>query len=115
MILLKRIYEPYQKSDGFRVLVDRLWQRGISKDNAHIDIWFKVIAPSNELRKWAHQKPSRFEEFKSRYIQELEDNTEALKKFSAILDKKTVTFLYASKDPVNNHAIVLKNYLDRFR
>lgn len=114
-IHLKRIYETKEKSDGYRILVDRLWPRGIKKEDAAIDEWAKGITPSPELRKHYHKDRSRFEEFTYSYIEELEDSeevTEWLHHLRSILHERPVTFLYASKNTTQNHALVLKKWVD---
>jgi len=114
MIYLKRIYEPYSKSDGCRVLVDRLWPRGVSKQNTHIDLWPKEITPSTELRKWFHHEREKYEEFKERYISELKQNENFIKDFVKQVKGKKITLLYAAKEPMINHAVVLKEYLENY-
>jgi uncharacterized protein YeaO (DUF488 family) len=115
-IFLKRVYEPYDESDGYRLLVDRLWPRGISKENARLSEWLKEIAPSPDLRKWFCHKPELFEEFRSRYVHELRTDEQKLHLIEQIISmasKDRVTLLYGAKDPVYNHAIVLKEELTR--
>lgn len=110
-IHIKRIYENADPSDGKRILIDRLWSRGISKETAHLDLWLKEVAPSTELRKWFHAaKPDHWEEFKQRYLKELETNS-AVEELQHIAAEYTVTLLYSAKDVENNHAIILKEYL----
>lgn len=110
-IQIKRIYETSDPSDGKRILVDRLWSRGISKGNAHLDLWLKEVAPSTELRKWFHAAtPDHWEEFKQRYLKELETNS-AVEELQHIVAEHTVTLLYSAKDVEYNHAIILKEYL----
>ncbi|MDQ9037056.1 DUF488 domain-containing protein [Acinetobacter seifertii] len=110
-IQIKRIYENADPSDGKRILVDRLWSRGISKENAHLDLWLKEVAPSTELRKWFHAAtPDHWEEFKRRYLKELESNP-AVKELQDIVSKHKVTLLYSAKDVEHNHAIILRDYL----
>ncbi|MDK4792459.1 MAG: DUF488 family protein [Acinetobacter sp.] len=110
-IHIKRIYEHVSANDGKRILVDRLWSRGISKENAHLDLWLKEVAPSTELRKWFHAAtPDHWEEFKRRYLKELETNS-AVEELQHIAVKHTVTLLYSAKDVEHNHAIILKDYL----
>lgn len=110
-IHIKRIYEKADSRDGKRILVDRLWSRGISKENAHLDLWLKEVAPSTELRKWFHiATPDHWKEFKQRYLKELETNS-AVEELQHIVAKHTVTLLYSVKDVENNHAIILKEYL----
>ena len=111
MVKIKRIYDPPAPEDGRRVLVDRLWPRGISKDVARIDEWLKEIAPSNELRKWFGHEPARWEEFRKRYSQEIERHGELLEKLSAEAKKGTVTLLFAAKDAEYNNAVVLQEIL----
>lgn len=108
---IKRIYETPDEADGYRILVDRLWPRGVSKEQAAIDEWLKEIAPSPELRDWFGHKPERFEEFRIRYQTELADNDTILKIKKLETENKTVTLLYAAKDPEHNHAVVLMEAL----
>ncbi len=113
-IKLKRAYEAPAKSDGERILVDRLWPRGLSKDQASIDHWLKEVAPSNELRQWFGHDPERWPEFQKRYRAELKDNP-ALAGLRTLTRKGTVTLVYAAKDELHNQAVVLKQTLDRGR
>ena len=110
---LKRIYEKPEKSDGYRILVDRLWPRGLTKEKANLDEWSKDIAPSNELRKWFHSDRTKEVEFKKKYIAELKGQKEQLKLLSARAKKEKVTLLYASSDPNHNHATVIAEYLKK--
>lgn len=114
IIELKRVYEPYDEADGYRVLVDRLWPRGVKKENLKYDLWDKSITPSNELRKWVHaQTEDRWTDFAFFYEKELNESG-ALKKFAdEIRDKQRVTLLYASKNAAHNHALILKDMLSR--
>ena len=108
-IRIKRIYENWDKGDGYRILVDRLWPRGLSKEVAHVDLWFKEIAPSNELRKWFHHTDGEWEEFVRRYKKELNANTEAVKKLKELVhEHKVVTLLYGAKDTEHNQAIIIR-------
>lgn len=111
----KRIYETPAETDGFRVLVDKLWPRGMKKENAEIDLWAKEITPSNELRKWFSHIPEKYDEFKKRYRQELSENS-ASQKFKELciekLNDNNVTLLYAAKSEKYNHAAVLKDWLE---
>lgn len=112
VIKLKRVYEKPDKSDGFRILVDRLWPRGLSKEKAQVDLWLKDIAPSNELRKWFGHDPAKWIEFQSRYKQELEDKQEVLEELKQIIkEKKDVTLLYSARDTKHNNAVVLEELL----
>lgn len=114
MIKVKRIYEEPTGADGTRVLVDRLWPRGVSKEKAQLDAWLKDIAPSTELRTWFGHKPERFKEFSQKYIDEL-SRSPALPEIKQLLaGHKTVTLLYAAKDPAVNHAVVLHDFLKQF-
>jgi len=111
-INLKRIYDTYEPSDGYRILVDRLWPRGIKKTDAHIDLWLKEIAPSNELRKWFGHETDKWEAFSQKYVAELQGNKEAAQQLlSAVKDKKKVTLLFGAKDETHNQAVVLLQWL----
>lgn len=112
MISIKRIYEPVRDSDGFRILIDRLWPRGIKKETGAIDVWLKDIAPSTELRKWIHSKPDKWEEFEARYLQELSKNETAMVLKDLVAKHQKITLLYASRDELRNHARILKNFLE---
>ena len=112
MIKIKRIYEDYSKSDGYRVLVDRLWPRGISKERAQIDLWVKDIAPSNDLRKWYSHDSDKRQEFQKKYLAELKDKSDSIKEVKKITDgQKTITLLFASKETRPIHAVVLQKML----
>ena len=113
---IKRIYEAIEEQDGYRVLTDRLWPRGIAKAKAAIDLWEKTIAPSTELREWFGHIPERFPEFTERYLQELEDNSDATKFVELCqkqLEKSNVTLLYGAKDELHNQAVVLQNFINQ--
>lgn len=112
MVKIKRIYEQPEKSDGYRILVDRLWPRGMSKEKAAYDEWLKDVAPSNDLRKWFGHKPERFNEFKERYIAELMDNPTFEKLKGIAKSHKVVTLLYAAHDKEHNEALLLQEFLD---
>jgi len=110
-ILIKRVYEPKAEADGYRILVDRLWPRGVTRADAAVDEWMKEIAPSTELRKWFHSDAGNWEQFKHKYILELQNNP-AVPTLQTLLKQYTVTtFLYAVKDEQHNHAIILRDYL----
>ncbi len=111
-IIIKRIYDEPSDDDGYRVLVDRLWPRGVSKKDAKLDEWIKDIAPSAELRKWFDHKKDRFEEFAKRYNEELKEKKEVLNELWKIVQNTPVCLLYAAKDTEINQAIVLKKVLD---
>lgn len=110
-IRIKRIYEPYSEDDGFRLLVDRLWPRGLKKEDIHIDHWLKEISPSTALRKWFNHEAGKQDAFRMRYHEELKSSAalEELRKF--LKEHHTVTLLYASKDEKYNHALVLKQFI----
>ncbi|MBZ0198268.1 MAG: DUF488 domain-containing protein [Ignavibacteriaceae bacterium] len=110
-IKIKRVYDEYSPQDGVRIMIDRLYPRGIKKEDAKIDFWIKEIAPSNDLRKWFTHDPKKWTEFKKKYIAELKDKDDLCKE---ILSKeKVITLVYAAKDEEHNNAIVLKDYLEK--
>jgi uncharacterized protein YeaO (DUF488 family) len=116
MIRVKRIYAPAVKEDGFRILVDRLWPRGMAKDKARIDLWLKEVAPSNELRTSFCHDPNKWEEFEKRYEAELRTKTDLIGKIRQTeKENGTVTLLYSAKDEEHNQAVALNNYLKRVR
>jgi uncharacterized protein YeaO (DUF488 family) len=110
-ILVKRVYEPAAKSDGFRVLVDRLWPRGISKEVAKLDLWLPDLGPSTPLRKWFNHDPARWIEFNRRYLAELKGKTALLATITEQAKTRPVTLLYSAKDEQHNQAIALQNVL----
>lgn len=115
MIKIKRVYSPAQENDGFRILVDRLWPRGVSKIKAELDLWMKDIAPSNELRKWFNHDPLRWDEFQIKYREELKEKKELLKQIKDLeKDKSTITLVYGAKDEEHNNAVVIKDILNKF-
>ena len=109
---LKRIYDEPAPSDGFRVLVDRLWPRGVSKEDADLDLWFGGIAPSPSLRKWFSHDPARWDEFVERYFAELDEQPELITELFQKTTKSPITLLFAAKDVRHNHAVALKMYLE---
>ncbi len=109
-IKLKRVYEKPDEKDGFRILVDRLWPRGLTKEKAAVDLWLKNIAPTTELRKWFNHDPEKWKEFEKKYLKELQKNEETVSELRAHLKKSVVTLLYGAKDEVHNEALVLKDY-----
>lgn len=112
-IKIKRVYESYSEDDGFRVLVDKLWPRGIKKELLKLDLWEKDIAPSTDLRKWFHEDPDgRWDEFEKRYLLELSLNESINIFITKVKEHHLATLLYASKDIEHNHAIILKSYID---
>jgi len=113
MIKLKRAYEPPEKKDGARLLVKRLWPRGLTKEKAGIDEWFKDVAPSPELRRWYAHDPAKWAEFRRRYLAELEANPGEVERLRARVGEGQVTFVYAAKDEKRNSAVLLKEYLEK--
>ena len=114
MVKIKRVYEPLsRRADGKRILVDRLWPRGMKKEEAHLDEWLKDIAPSNELRQWYGHDVSRWREFKTRYIKELRNKPELVKKLKGEARKGTITLVFSAKDVEHDNAVVLKEVLSR--
>ena len=112
-IEIKRVYEKPATGDGYRVLVDRIWPRGVAKAGAAIDLWLKEAAPSTELRRWFGHMPARWEEFRVRYFEELRDSPASLAPLIERLDEGRVTLLYAARDERLNNAVALREYLDR--
>jgi len=112
MILTKRAYDPPQPSDGLRILVDRLWPRGIKKEDLLMDDWIKDISPSDELRRWFAHRPERWPQFVKKYFQELEANRPCWEQLLAKVRHHRVTLIYGAKDTEHNNALALKQYLD---
>ena len=108
----KRIYDEPSRADGRRILIDRLWPRGVSKENAKIDFWAKSVAPSTELRKWYQHDPEKWSEFRDRYFAELDANPEGLAELRTHLDNERVTILFSSKEERLNNASALREYLE---
>ena len=112
MISVKRVYDPPSRQDGLRILVDRLWPRGVSKEKAKVDIWLKEVAPSNELRNWFSHDPKKWVEFKKKYEAELEDKIDLLQNILNEEKKnKSVTLVYSAKDKEHNQAVALYGIL----
>lgn len=111
-IKIKRVYELPDKGDGMRILVDRLWPRGVSKTAAQIDLWLKEIAPSNALRKWFGHDPAKWAEFRKRYSRELEKNSAAVAQLKQFVNKGKVTLVYGARDEEHNNAVALKEHLE---
>ncbi|MGC9151200.1 MAG: DUF488 domain-containing protein [Microbacter sp.] len=109
----KRIYEAPQQEDGMRILVDRLWPRGLTKEKAAIDLWLKEIAPSTELRKWFGHELEKWDKFQQQYKNELTANETAVEKIRKLLERGTVTLVYAAQDERHNEAVVIKAFLNR--
>ena len=112
MIRIQRVYEPHTSSEPRRVLVDRLWPRGLRKANANIDLWVKHLAPSNELRQWYGHDPAKWSEFKQRYYGELEANPEAVEAFLEYLRDGNATLVYSSREERLNNAVALQEYVE---
>lgn len=112
-IQIKRVYAEPEKSDGVRILVDRLWPRGLSKEKAHVDLWLKEAAPSTDLRKWFAHDPKKWPEFQSRYIDELKSHGAELSLLKEKSARGVVTLLFGARDEEHNEAVVLKNVLER--
>jgi uncharacterized protein YeaO (DUF488 family) len=112
-IALKRAYEEPKRGDGFRILVDRLWPRGVSKEVAEIDLWLKEIAPSAELRKWFGHEPAKWGKFRERYFKELDKNPEVVGQLKEHLGRQKVTLVYGAKDKEHNDAVALQEYLEK--
>lgn len=115
-IKLERIYTKPADLDGYRILVDRLWPRGISKVNAHLDLWLKEVGPSTELRKWFNHDADKFPEFKQRYLKELQDNDAYQQLLTTVKEQSAngnVILLYGAKDPDHNQAVILQEQLSK--
>jgi uncharacterized protein YeaO (DUF488 family) len=112
-IRIKRVYEPAEAQDGYRVLVDRLWPRGVSKQDAAIDLWLKEAAPSTVLRKWFNHVPERWDKFKGRYFAELDENGEHLQPLLKAAKEGNITLVYSSRDQKHNQALALREYLEK--
>jgi uncharacterized protein YeaO (DUF488 family) len=110
-VRLARVYDPPGDDDGFRVLVDRVWPRGIRRADAHLDLWLKEVGPSTELRRWFGHDPERFEEFARRYRTELAGNPATEELRAAVREHPRVTLLYGARDAEHNQAVVLADYL----
>ncbi|HUO50425.1 MAG TPA: DUF488 domain-containing protein [Candidatus Paceibacterota bacterium] len=113
MIKLKRAYEKPQKNDGMRILVDRVWPRGVSKETLKLHAWMKEIAPSTQLRKWFGHDPEKWAEFKKKYRAELKSQAKEIKELRALSKAHTITLVYGAKDEAHNQAVVLKEILSR--
>jgi uncharacterized protein YeaO (DUF488 family) len=110
-VQIKRVYEPSGDADGVRVLIDRIWPRGLTKEAAKVDIWLKAIAPTPELRKWFGHDPARWTQFNSRYRTELDENVAEVDRLRALISSGSVTLLYAARNTTLNNAVVLRDYL----
>ena len=114
-IRLERAYDEIGADDGIRILVDRIWPRGVSKEDLQLDKWMKEIAPSDKLRKWFDHDPEKFEEFRRRYQQELDSNGERVRELAEIARNQDLTLVYGAKDREHNQAVVLKEYLENYK
>lgn len=114
-IEIKRVYDTPNSGDGFRILIDRLWPRGLTKEKAKVDLWLKSIGPSAELREWFNHDPEKWKEFKKRYFAELRTNTEAIAEILKYIKKENVTFLFASKEQRYNNAVALKEFIEKMK
>ena len=112
MMKLKRAYEAASEDDGLRILVERLWPRGVSKQKAKIDLWLKALAPSTELRQWYGHDPARWPQFRKRYRAELKGQGDLLALLKYVTEERTVTFVYAASDEERNSAVALKEFLE---
>jgi uncharacterized protein YeaO (DUF488 family) len=113
MIKLKRAYEAASPGDGLRMLVERLWPRGVSKQKAQIDLWLKALAPSTELRQWYGHDPAKWPQFRKRYWNELKAKSDVLALLKYVTQERLVTFVYAASDQERNSAVALKEFLER--
>ena len=114
-VRFKRAYEPPERSDGYRVLIDRIWPRGVSKEQAHLDEWARELAPSSELRRWFGHDPARFAEFRRRYLDELKAQQEKLRELRRRAREETLTLVYGARDTEHNDAVVLAELLRQGR
>ncbi|KKR33008.1 MAG: hypothetical protein UT64_C0016G0005 [Candidatus Falkowbacteria bacterium GW2011_GWF2_39_8] len=114
MIKVKRVYDSQNEEDGIRILVDRLWPRGLSKEKAKVDLWLKELAPSSDLRNWFNHEPYKWYEFKRRYYAELEDKKLILKLIHKEVKKQNVTLLYSSREEKYNDAMALKQFILKY-
>ena len=113
-IAIKRVYEPAAKADGYRVLIDRLWPRGLKKESVQLDLWVKELAPSTALRQWFGHDPARWDGFRHRYATELDALAEQWRPLAERAARHTVTLLYGARDEEHNNAVALKAYLDNW-
>jgi len=112
-VRVKRVYDQPAKADGYRMLVDRLWPRGLKKSEARIDEWLREIAPSTALRKWFKHDPDKWKEFKKKYSAELDDHREQVEKLAREARKRTITLLFSARDTEHNNAVALKEYIEQ--
>lgn len=110
---IKRVYEPVSRDDGFRILIDRLWPRGLSKERAHVDLWLKALAPSTELRKWFGHDPEKWSGFRKKYFAELDGHPDEVGQIRKLARRRRVTLVYGARDTAHNDAVALAEYLGR--
>jgi len=113
MIRVKRVYEPTEKSDGVRFLVDHLWPRGLKKETLHVERWIKLVSPSNELRSWFGHESVKWKEFQRRYFAELDRQPEAWEPLLETAREKAITLVFSARDIEHNNAVALKSYLEK--
>ena len=113
MIRVKRVYEPPEKSDGVRFLVDHLWPRGLKKEALHVERWIKLVSPSNELRSWFGHEPGKWKEFQRRYFAELDQQPETWEPLLETAREKDITLVFSARDIEHNNAVALKSYLEK--
>ena len=111
-LAIKRVYEPVAPKDGYRILVDRLWPRGLSKERAAVDLWLKTIAPSTELRQWFGHEPAKWPGFRRKYFAELATHADEVAQIRALARRRRVTLVYGARDTDNNDAVALLDYLE---
>ena len=111
-LAIKRVYEPVAPKDGYRILVDRLWPRGLSKERAAVDLWLKTIAPSTELRQWFGHEPAKWPGFRRKYFAELATHADEVAQIRALAKRRRVTLVYGARDTDNNDAVALLDYLE---
>jgi uncharacterized protein YeaO (DUF488 family) len=112
-LAIKRVYEPVSPKDGYRILVDRLWPRGLSKERAAVDLWLKAIAPSAELRKWFGHEPEKWPEFRRKYFAELATHPDEVGQIRTLAKRRRVTLVYGARNTDNNDAVAILDYLKR--
>jgi uncharacterized protein YeaO (DUF488 family) len=112
-IKIKRVYEHPEKDDGMRILVDRLWPRGLTKEKASVDLWLKDVAPSSELRKWFAHDPDKWKSFRGRYQTEIRNNPDLIKVLKRKAREGTITLIYGARDEKHNEAVVLRQFLEK--
>lgn len=112
-VKIKRVYEPADKGDGVRILVDRLWPRGLTKEKANVDLWLKEIAPSTQLRKWFRHDPVKWKRFRGRFETEIRHKEDLIERLTCEAEKGMLTLVYAARDEKHNEAMVLKQFLEK--